>query len=446
MRRYYPPGQGMGPVQTDGVRRIGIAEWRLLWRNDRTEWLREIRDRPKRFDPWNWQRALRIWRNDVPRVHSLSEGDLPLEGVPMLVKDLYDVPGEPTTCGSAVLLSGDGPEAPAASAAGPLIDRMVRAGASVTGRTQMNEFAYGLDGRNRFTGNCPHPFADRRISGGSSSGSAWAVAAGIVPVALGTDTGGSIRLPAALCGIYGVRLGWSGERLGGVFPLAASMDTVGWFTQSIEDMETVLDVVLPEAQPPGTPEHPWRVAAIVPPGIDLTSEMTAIWEDVKRRMTQVGMVLSEETAPDFLGDPAVDAYNVIGSSEAWAVHKKWIEQYGDLYDPIVRGLIERGKHWSEEGAHATRERIRRYADELFERYDAVMLPATVIPSPTVDEADGDFRAQTLRLNTLGSLAQLPALSLPIHLDAVRSGGVQILVSPTREDSLSRFLSVWRELV
>ena len=119
-----------------------------------------------------------------------------------------------------------------------------------------------------------------------------------------------------------------------------------------------------------------------------------------------------------------------------------------MYDPIVRGLIERGKHWSDErrrSAHTTRERVRRYADELFERYDGVMLPATVIPSPTVDEADGEFRAQTLRLNTLGSLAGLPALTLPVHLDAVRSGGVQLLVSSEREDALSQFLSVWRQM-
>jgi len=379
-----------------------------------------------------------------------------------------------------VFLDAEGTDAPVASTAGPFVEALCRVGASIEGRTHMNEFAYGLDGRNRFTGDCPHPFANRRISGGSSSGSAWAVAAGVVPVALGTDTGGSIRLPAALCGIYGVRLGWSAARLRGVFPLAVSMDTVGWFTHSIDDMQAMLAAVASVStnegdsdanaftfapgdsvridDDKGTAAVPhsdggagrhWRIGLVLPPGVELTAEMTAIWQEVKRRMSEAGVTITEETAPDFLGDPAVDAYNVIGSGEAWSVHRDLIFRHGELYDPIVRGLIERGKHWSafrRNDAEATREDVRGYAKTLFERYDAVLLPATTIPSPTFDEADGAFRSQILRLNTLGSLAGLPALSLPIHRDAVRSGGVQVLFPSGREDRFSGFLSVWRGIV
>jgi len=452
MRRYDPEeARTKGPVAADGIRRIPIGTWRELWRTDPEAWRREIRDRPARYDGTQWSRAIRIWRNDIARNVSAGDDDdrYPLEGVPCVVKDLYDVPGEETTCSSGVLLSGNGPTPPVATRPGALIRRLLDAGVHIAGRSHMNEFAYGLDGRNSCTGDCPHPLDTRRISGGSSSGSAWSVAAGVAPIALGTDTGGSIRLPAAICGIYGVRLGWSEAFLDGVFPLAPSLDTVGWFTASAREMQQMLRIVPGDDAVPVSSDDTWKIGHLVPPGTVLSSAMESIWRELIEEALPAAGRVETISPPGFLGDPAVEAYNVIGSTEAWGVHREWIREYGELYDPTVRSLIERGDRWSDaqrRNAESVRAEIREYARELFDGYDAVILPATVIPSPTSDEADAPFRGQILRLNAFASLGGLPALSVPVHLDAIRSGGFQVVVPTGEERRFIPFLDRWDDIV
>ncbi|MFW6228895.1 MAG: amidase family protein [Alkalispirochaeta sp.] len=448
MRRYVPPGsQTEAPLAVDGVRRLSIGEWHELWLADPERWRREIRDRPSRYDRDRWRRAIRVWRNDLPRRASGEEDRErpPLDGVPCIVKDLYDVPGEETTCSSGVLLSGNGPTPPTATKYGELIRLLVSKGMHIAGRSHMNEFAYGLDGRNTFTGDCPHPLNERRISGGSSSGSAWSVASGVVPIALGTDTGGSIRLPAALCGIYGVRLGWSERLLNGVFPLAPSFDTVGWFTASMRDMQRMLRLVPGDEGASSSSPDLKTIGILLPPGTDLDTDMEMMWRNVTDEALPSVTTVETISPPEVLGEPVVQAYNVIGSSEAWQVHHEWIREYGELYDPTVRSLIERGFRWSDEErreAETVRKKVRAYATGIFDRYDAVVLPATVIPTPTYAEADATFRTQILRLNAFASLAGLPALSVPLHLDAIRSGGFQVVVPSAEESRFLGFLDMW----
>ena len=164
--------------------------------------------------------------------------DGPLMGVPYAVKDLFDVCGFPSR-NSSVL-----PEFNAcATKNSAIIERMSQLGATCVAKTQMNEFAYGLTGENPHFGNCRHPLLKNCLSGGSSSGSAYLVAADYLPLSFGTDTGGSIRLPAAWCGVYGIR--WApGYFLKGAFPLAPSFDTMGWFSASDKDMtHTLLSLI-----------------------------------------------------------------------------------------------------------------------------------------------------------------------------------------------------------
>lgn len=466
MRRYYPEKTvASGAYQTRSIEKNTVEQWHKLWTSDRSEWFGTLRDRPKRFDPDLWQRAVSIWRNEIPR--ETGAVVLPLDGVPFLVKDLFDVPGERTTCSSAVLLAKNGAQASTAVKAGWLVQRFLDQGAHLVGRTTMNEFAYGLDGRNVLTGDCPHPLDRRRISGGSSSGSAWAVASGVVPFALGTDTGGSIRLPAAICGIYGIRLGWDPKRLSGVFPLARSLDTVGWFTHNPEDMQGLIDLVFsdeksipgtnaPAASKDNSPSdtdrnkiQKIRLCALIPPGTQLNKDISRMWDEMPARLRDMEMEVDHKEAPDFLGDSAVTAYDVIGSSEAWSVHQEWISEYGELYDPVVRGLIERGRYWTTElrtEAERTRQDIRLFVDDLFRSYDFLIMPATVIAGPRREEADGHFRKQILRLNTLASLAGLPALSVPVHFDAVQSGGFQIVGPMGGERRFISFLQRWSETI
>ncbi|MFO8043379.1 MAG: amidase [Alkalispirochaeta sp.] len=449
-----------------GITRMSISAWRDLWRSDPQQWLRDVRDRPRRFDSERWRRAVLHWRNETPPTGITA----PLHGVPILVKDLFDVTGEETRCGSAVLGvagSDGGPPVKAAHRDAWLVARLRAEGASFQGRTAMNEFAYGIDGRNRVTGDCPHPLDPSRISGGSSSGSAWAVAGGVVPVALGSDTGGSIRVPAALCGIYGYRLPWAEHRLWGTFPLSPRMDTVGWFVAGAEDVSVMLqlagstaagtrkdsrgaaapsEAAGPQEALAGTEPAtgPVRVAALIPPEVSLDAEVRERWDQAMAFLRETeGIALEAVEPPEILGTDAWKAYNVIGSSDAATVHGEWLDRYQELYDPLVWSLIDRGRRWSSErivAAERTREEVGAYLRGLLATYDVLAMPVTPSAGPTTAAADGTFREAVLRLNAPVSLAGLGALTVPLPHDAVRSSGMQLVIPSGAESRLMKVLS------
>lgn len=422
--------------------RMSIAQWQEIWTNDRAQWSREIRDRPARFDPLNWKKAVRLWRNEIPR-----DTDRPFAGVPFVVKDLFDVVGE-TTCSSSRLFLQDCPPKPAAADAA-MVRRLKNLGAHPAGRTHMNEFAYGLDGKNSYTGDCPHPLDSTRISGGSSSGSAWAVGAGVVPLALGTDTGGSVRVPAALCGIFGYRPAWNPIDNEGVFPLAPSFDTAGWFTACASDMAQVLRELIDGFRNQKS-EKPARYCYFLPPGVVLEPSLASALDVWKDRVVQEsrGAVHVEPAPPDWtdqvdrIMQDSLDAYNIRGSSEAWGVHKDWLDAYRDSYQPLVWSLIDRGRHWSlarVEYSATVVSAMKKRILELLDRFDGILIPATPVATPAADRVDAAFREQTIRLNAPGSMSGTAILSAPVHLDAIRSGGMQILVAPGREYNLQPLL-------
>ncbi|TVR69648.1 MAG: amidase [Spirochaetaceae bacterium] len=443
------------------LRRMSIPEWKRLWKEDRPRWAGEMRDRPSRFDRKQWKRAVRNWSNEIPPDHVAAhspagEGeDPPFAGVPFLVKDLFDVTGEVTGCSSPVLT--EAVQAKPARRDAELVRKLRTRGACPAGRTHMNEFAYGLDGKNAHTGDCPHPLDSSRISGGSSSGSAWAVAAGIVPLALGTDTGGSIRVPAALCGILGYRPAWNPDDTAGAFPLAPSFDTAGWFTADAGDMYTVLEELLPAFTAPRERSGDEKVFRYyLPPGVELEPQLSEAIELWKERIQgeSRGMIRIEplpRSWDDRIRDvmqESLDAYNVVGSSEAWNVHRDWLDPFREWYQPVVWSLIDRGRHWSEERRRESGVVVARMKEIILavleETSGGLIIPATPVATPRSEEVDSAFREETIRLNAPGSMAGVPVLSVPVHLDAIRSGGLQVLVPPEKEDRLAPVLQTLRE--
>lgn len=425
---------------------MSIREWRALLQEDPGAYRRELTDRPSRFDPVGWRRAIRLWHNEIPRA-----GEGVFAGAPLVVKDLFDVRGEQTGCSSRLFIERDVRGVGAAREDAWLVDFFRRRGASIIGRSHMNEFAYGLDGLNAYSGDCPHPLDPRRIPGGSSSGSAWSVAAGITPFALGTDTGGSIRLPAAMCGIYGFRGALTEESVRGAFPLAPRFDTTGWFTASAEDMALVLTEYLGET---GADKHdsstPGRAVAVLPPRVELDTAMGEAWRRITAILEGIGFSVSAVREGDErLGDGALDAYNVIGSRDAWEIHREWMDRYREDYTPVVWALIDRGRHWSAErlaAAEETLERVHALTEDLFAEADCIVLPATPWKTPLRERVTGDFRSQVLRLNTIGSFGGFPALSLPIRFDAITGGGLQILCRPGEERRFVSILPHWEKAV
>ena len=348
-----------------------------------------------------------------------SLGDGPLAGVPYGLKDLFNLKGCATHSSSVLPFLQSEMQAKDAQ----LVDYLNALGATCAAKTQMNEFAYGLSGENPHYGDCPHPKLPGCLSGGSSSGSAYMVATGCVPLAFGTDTGGSIRLPAAWCGIYGIR--WVPDYLmDGGFPLAPSFDTMGWFTRTAADMRSILMHWFDRGEAATGSEL--SGSALIPEAL-LEPETFAT---VRNATWNWGLSLDPDLqVVEALLPACQKAFNVLQSREAHVIHADWLASHGELYDPAVRMLILRAEEWTDadvDDALETWDRVRTWFRDYFRRHDYLALPVCPGPSIPPSQASDDLREKTLRLTTLASLAQRPALTVPLALDGSRSVGMQFI--------------------
>ncbi len=344
--------------------------------------------------------------------------DGPLMGVPYAVKDLFDVCGFPSR-NSSVL-----PEFNAcATKNSAIIERMSQLGATCVAKTQMNEFAYGLTGENPHFGNCRHPLLKNCLSGGSSSGSAYLVAADYLPLSFGTDTGGSIRLPAAWCGVYGIR--WApGYFLKGAFPLAPSFDTMGWFCASGKDMTHTLRAWFNQDSANSTREL--NGCSILPKHlleIESFNHLSAVLSHLEIKQ------LTNSDSFEALLSKCQFAFNVLQSVEAYAIHEKFIDKRMDAYDPQVMSRILRARKWTPADiskANLYKNKITNWFNDFFETYDFLVMPVSPTASVPLKDANSSLREMTLQLTTPASLSGLPALTVPVWLDEKRSIGLQFI--------------------
>lgn len=332
----------------------------------------------------------------------------PLSGRVCVVKDNIDLSGTATRAGSTFLAS----IRPSPRSEGPLIRRLRASGCLIMAKTQLNEFAYGLDGANPHVGDCPHPFLPGRCSGGSSSGSAWAVARGWADIGVGTDTGGSIRVPAAYCGLYGVRLPPGDWAQDGVFPLAPSFDTVGWMTSSAETMLQTCRVLLD--LPAAMSELRWADAT--------KGRVQGLPEEASNTEASRRWIAFAEAHEEDIHQ----AFNILQSGEVFDLHKDWLYERRSQYDPAVWHRIERGRHWTPEERAAARDIHRQVKDEfqiLFESIDALALPINPEGVPEAPMSDAQ-RAALLRRTAPVSLAGYPVLTMPVSTDGESPEGLQ----------------------
>lgn len=363
-----------------------------------------------------------------------SNTDKTLSGVPFLLKDLYDFPGVPTTASSS-FLSEIRPIPPTEAA----LSKALRSqGAVYAGKTHLNEFAYGLSGENPTYGNCPHPIFPTRLSGGSSSGSAWAVRSGIVPIAAGTDTGGSIRVPAAWCGLFGIRLTPAHWAATGCFPLAPTFDTPGWFTATSQDMATSIETLL----------APMKSKTRTFKGVNLLSSIKDLSSEFRAKSLDTLESLNAQNDPSVTesfrvaSKSIVKHYSILQSIEAFKVHRPWLDAQKFRYDPAVWQRIDRGRHWTPaqiEDARTGENAIKAFFTSCFKEYDFIVLPATQSPAISAAEHTDLFRSDLLALNAPGSFARCPVLTIPIHLKSGESQGLQILYRDENSDLPLRIL-------
>lgn len=345
-------------------------------------------------------------------IHLAGAGGGPLSGLTFAAKDIFDIAGHVTGCGNPDWLAS---HAPAARTA-PAIGALLAAGATLVGKTVTDELAFSLTGENAHYGTPVNSAAPGRIPGGSSSGSASAVAGGLVDTALGSDTGGSVRAPASFCGLYGLRPSHGAIPLDGVMPLAPSFDTVGWFARTADLLARVGAVLLPQGHG-GPPRRILRYDA----AFDLV--LPAAREAVETAAARVCETLDLPTTPLAI-DPAdlslwLKSFQALQWREIWQSHGDWVTATKPGFGP---GIADRFVLASQvtDGQVAEAEAFRRRATAAVHAAlgdDGIILAPTVpgiAPLKGQDQADVvAFRNRALCQLCLAGLARLPQVTLPL---------------------------------
>ena len=342
----------------------------------------------------------------------------PLHGVPISIKDLLDVRGTPTTAASRVR---DGHVAARDAVS---IAHLRQAGAVFVGKTNLHEFAFGTTNEDSAFGIARNPHDPSRSPGGSSGGSAASVAAGMALATIGTDTGGSIRIPAAACGIVGLKPSLGEVSIDGVVPLSRTFDHVGPLTQTVADASLVYHALLGDEHvtpPVPLPLHGVRLA--IPRGYFfdvLDDDVRARFEDAVGRLRAAGVHL-DEIEIHHTADIA-PVYLHIVLADAAAYHATALETMPERYTPNVRVRLDMGRYVLAEDyvrALAGREVLRREVDAALAQHDALMLPTLPIPAPTIGAATVAVGSKTepvrnvmLRLTQPFNVTGHPAISIP----------------------------------
>lgn len=352
-----------------------------------------------------------LWRvRGEPLLRGADGGRL--HGVTVAVKDLFAVAGQRIGAGNPAWVA----EAPKECKSASVVQSLLAEGADVTGIAQTDEFAYSLGGTNVHYGTPTNPAAPNRIPGGSSSGPASAVALGLVNVGLGTDTAGSIRVPASYCGLFGFRPSHGLVSTEGVLALAPSFDTVGWLTRDASTLQRVADVLLPPTDVPA-------VERLVLAEDVLGLAEPAVQDAVRREATDIAERLRvplQELASLCEGhlDRWLDAFRLVQAAEAWRTHGSWLSRHPGALEPEIADRFAQGE------AATTRERVeaeRVLVDATAQLRDhltpgtALVQPATSTSAPPATLSGADkarMRAGTLRLTCLASIAGLPVLTVP----------------------------------
>lgn len=340
-------------------------------------------------------------------------GSGPLAGLTFAAKDVFHVSGHRTGFGHPDWLRTHPPAIETAAA----VQRLLDAGATMVGRTLTDELAYSLSGENPHYGTPVNPRAPDRIPGGSSNGSASAVAGGLVDFALGTDCGGSVRLPASFCGIFGMRPTHGRVPVTGVIPFGPSFDAVGWFARDAGMMERVGRVLL--AGDAGAP--PARRLLIVRDAFALVDPAVsaALGEAVDAVAKAVGA--AGETIVGSAGLRAwFETFRVLQAAEIWSNHGAWIEAARPVFGPGVRDRLDWASRVTPEkvgAAKTAHAAIRSRLSELLEPGAVLCLPTSPRVAPPrntpTDDLEIRFRHQAMCLLCIAGLGGLPQISLPL---------------------------------
>jgi aspartyl-tRNA(Asn)/glutamyl-tRNA(Gln) amidotransferase subunit A len=368
----------------------------------------------------------------------------PLDGTIVSIKDLFDVAGEPTRAGSKILVE----EAKPASADAVIVRRLRAGGAVIIAKTNMTEFAFSGIGANPHFGTPGNPRDRARVPGGSSAGAPVAVADGMCEISIGTDTGGSVRIPASLCGLAGFKPSRQRVPTDGAFPLSYSLDSIGPIARTVADCAKA-DAVMAGADF-SSPE-PTALAGLrfgVAEGLPfdrLDNAVTAAFDAAIKRLDGAGVRLSRESLSLFDGMSEVNAKGGISPAEACAIHRDRLRRRAKDIDPNVLARIERGCAVSAaDYVEMVRERDRlvRAMDARLAGLDVLLMPTTSIVAPTIAEvADAKVfaarNAALLRNTAIINFFDLCAVSLPLPVAPALPVGLMLIARNGQDDRLLR---------
>jgi len=374
----------------------------------------------------------------------------PLDGAIVTIKDLFDVAGEPTRAGSKILAE----EAKPAAADAPVVRRLRAAGAVIVAKTNMTEFAFGGIGANPHFGTPGNPADRTRVPGGSSAGAGVSAADGMCEIAIGTDTGGSVRIPAALCGIVGFKPSRQRVPTAGAFPLSFTLDSIGPLARSVADCAKADAVLAGEDYQPLDPLPLAGLRVGIAQGVPLEAldkTVSAAFAAALKQLEGAGVRLTGETVSLFDEMRAVNAYGGIVGPEAYAIHRDRLKRRAADLDPNVSVRIERGAAISgADYVDMLRERMRlvHAMDGRLAGFDALIMPTTPIVAPTMAEIaePKDYavrNALVLRNTSIGNFFDLCGVSLP--LKAELPVGLMLLARNGWDRTLLRIAAAFEQL-
>lgn len=379
-----------------------------------------------------------------------------LSGWTFGVKDVFALTGHTSSAGNPDWLRTHSPADQTATA----IERLLDAGAILQGTTQTDELMYSLNGQNVHYGTPVNPQAPDRIPGGSSSGSAVAVAAGLRDFAIGTDTGGSVRIPSSYCGIYGMRPTHGIVPIDGVIPLAQGFDTVGWMANSADVLLEVGKVLidhptistdevdtLPEFTHIYFPEEAWSLAEP-----DTRLALQEWLEQMTQHIKETnGNTSWTEIAPEGLS-AWMTAFRMVQGLEIWEEHQHWVEEVQPLFGADIADRFA----WAstlqkEENYHsfALMEQVRERLHQLLGTHGLLVLPTATGPAPYLNiqgEDNERRRSQTMQLSCIAGLSGLPQISIPVTTVQGAPIGLSIIAGKGQDIRLLEWVKSWSDQI
>jgi Asp-tRNA(Asn)/Glu-tRNA(Gln) amidotransferase A subunit family amidase len=375
------------------------------------------------------------WFAATPLKHQLlsalkvaaADESLPLACVPYVLQDLFDVKGMPTGCGAPFTTPVEAP----LEHSSLLYQKLNTLGACFFSKTIPAEFGVSPQGRNPTYGDCNHSDGEQYVCGGGAGAAIRTVADGLVPLGFGLDTGGGIRIPAAFHGLFGFRMGNNAYARDGVFPIAPSIESVGWVNNCIADLCTTFHAFhrVSKFNSSETPrgylisELSGQVSPEIKSGLlGLTRELDI--DDDPATGTRLRQALEQ-------GDTT---YQILAARELYSIHQYWLEEYRDQYDDTLLRNIQTGIDCTpaeaEECTHI-QESIRSTLTEFFDDYDYLVLPICPIATPEKSAWNDQLKQDILQLIAPASLAFLPAVILPFECKNGRHSAAQIIINPRK---------------